>query len=74
MEGPAVSSATSSQSNCHPEATASSSPKDLSEPRDSPAFFAGESIARLARFLRHRLRPETQKAQPVGYAFLFSTL
>jgi AhpD family alkylhydroperoxidase len=26
-------------------------PKDLGEPRESPAFFAGELIARLARFL-----------------------
>jgi hypothetical protein len=30
------------KSNCHPEATSFLSPKDLGEPRDSPAFSAGE--------------------------------
>jgi len=36
---------------CHPEARALCATKDLGEPRESPAYFAGEKIARLARFL-----------------------
>jgi hypothetical protein len=34
---------------CHPEAGALCPTKDLGEPRESPAHFAGEQVARLAR-------------------------
>jgi hypothetical protein len=60
---------------CHPEATCLSSPKDLGGPRESPAVFAGDQIARLAASLSPvppaSLRPQTQTAQTERSAPLF---
>jgi hypothetical protein len=42
---------------CHPERDAFCPAKDLGAPRESPALFAGEENARLARFLIYFLLP-----------------
>jgi hypothetical protein len=69
VEGPAVSSPFVIL-----EATASSSPKDPSEPREASRFLRRNKSRVWLASLSLCLCPETQKAQPGGYAFLFSTL